>query len=141
MLAHDGLRSGPAELLERHVNILLLVQLPLMGVACALVFRSARLTWPEHMVLAAYTLAVRAVVLALLAALAYPAGLPAPSLGQVYAFWAAWYVYFGWAASQFYAGKRCVTWPLGALAAGLGHLAIVAVIMAASAVYDRVVAH
>ena len=54
----------PATVLQRHFNLVLLVQLPLLGVACALLFRDARLTLPEHMVLVAYTLGMRAVALA-----------------------------------------------------------------------------
>ena len=66
VLAHDGLSAGPTALLQRHFNLLLLVQLPILGAACALLFRGAALTLPEHMVLVAYTLGMRAVFLMLL---------------------------------------------------------------------------
>jgi hypothetical protein len=57
----------------------------------------------------------------------------------VYAFWAAWYVYFGWAASQFYAGSRMRSWIRGAVAAAIGHAAIIAALFAGSAAYESLV--
>src|SRR5206468_10406569 len=64
VLAQDGLPPGPTDLLQRHINVLLLVQLPLIGGACALLFPGAARTWAEHMVLGAYALSVRAIVVA-----------------------------------------------------------------------------
>ncbi|HEY2257402.1 MAG TPA: hypothetical protein VGI11_17345, partial [Variovorax sp.] len=55
----------------------------------------------------------------------------------VYAFWIAWYVYFGWAASQFYReGSRLGVWLRGAVAAAIEHAAIIAVLVAGSDVYE-----
>src|SRR5450432_1181192 len=139
ILSQDGLPSAPTNLLQRHFNLLLLVQLPLLGGACAALFRGARLTLPEHMVLAAYALSVRAVFLALVGPLGYLMSATAPGRGQVYAFWAAWYVYFGWAASQFYAGPRIQSWTRGAAAAAIAHGAIVAVLIAGSAAYETLI--
>jgi Protein of unknown function (DUF3667) len=140
ILSQDGLPSAPTDLLQRHFNLLLLVQLPLLGGACAVLFRGARLTLSEHMVLAAYALSVRAVFLALVAPLAYLMSTSGPRLGQVYAFWAAWYVYFGWAASQFYAGPRIQSWIRGAVAAAIAHVAIIAALVAGSAAYETLMA-
>lgn len=139
VLSNDGLPPGPTALLQRHFNLLLLVQLPLLGGACAALFRSAHLSWPEHMVLVAYALSVRAVFLAVLAPVASAFALR-PGLGSVYAFWAAWYVYFGWAASQFYVGPRPASWLRGVLAAALGQAAIFALLFAGSAAYEAIVA-
>jgi hypothetical protein len=139
-LSHDGLPSGPTDLLQRHFNLLLLVQLPLLGCVCAVLFRSARLTLPEHMVLIAYALSVRAVLLALVVPVAYLASAKTVSVEYFYAFWAAWYVYFGWTASQFYSGSRAGSWVRGAVAAAIGHAAISAALFAASAAYEAVAA-
>jgi hypothetical protein len=136
ILSHDGLPAAPTDLLQRHFNLLLLVQLPLLGAACAVVFRGAGLTLPEHMVLVAYALSVRAVFLALVGPVVYLTSSAAPGLGLVYAYWGAWYVYFGWAASQFYAGPRPRTWLRGAAAAALGHAVMIAVLSGASVVYE-----
>lgn len=140
VLSHDGLPAAPTELLQRHFNLLLLAQLPLMGAACALLFRNERLTLPEHMVLVAYTLSVRAAVLGFIAPLAFLASMNTPGVGAVYAFWAAWYAYFGWAASQFYTGPKTWTWLRGIVAAALSHGAIAALIATGSAVYQARVA-
>lgn len=136
VLSHDGLPPGPADVLQRHFNLLLLVQLPMLGVACAVLFRGARLTLPEHMVLVAYALSVRAVFLALVAPVAYLASTTAPKLGYVYAFWAAWYVYFGWAASQFYPVPRAWSWIRGAAAAAIEHAAVIAMMIAGTAAFE-----
>jgi hypothetical protein len=137
VLRHDGLPSTPTAILERHFNLLLLLQLPLLAGVCAAVFRGARLTLPEHMVLVAYALSVRAVLLALSVPVALLASASAPSVGLVYLFWVAWYVYFGWAASQFYrGGSRLGRWSRGAVAAAIGHAATIVVLLAASEAYE-----
>jgi hypothetical protein len=140
ILSQDGLPSAPTDMLQRHFNLLLLVQLPLLGGACAVLFRGAKLSLPEHMVLAAYALSVRAVFLALIGPLGYLISAGAPQLGEVYVFWAVWYVYFGWAASQFYARPRFDSWIRGAVAAAIAHVAIVAALVAGSAAYQTLIA-
>ncbi len=139
VLSQDGLPPAPTDFLQRHFNILLLVQLPLLGGACAFLFRGALLTLPEHMVLAAYALSVRTVFVGLSAPLALATS-TAPGPVVVYSFWAAWYIYFGWTASQFYDGPRFSSWLRGVLAAAIGHAAIIAALFAASAVYEATIA-
>jgi len=122
VLSQDGLAAGPAALLHRHFDLVLLMQLPLLGGVCALWFRAAGLTLPEHMVLVAYTLGVRALALALTVPLALLGNAStAPTLLQTSLFWGAWYLYFGWAASQFYPGARWRAGLRGTLAAATGH--------------------
>ena len=128
VLANDGLAHAPADLLQRHFNLLLLAQLPLLAACNALLFRSAQLTLPEHMVLVAYTLGVRAIVLAAVIAIAAAGTLTTPTPIQTASFWVIWYVYFGWAASQFYSGRRPAVWAKGIAAAVLGHMATLALL-------------
>jgi len=123
--------AAPASLLQ-YFNLVLLAQLPLLGIACALLFRGAGLTLPEHMVLVAYTLSVRAVVLIVMVPLAVLASASAPTFWQNAAFWGIWYVYFGWAASQFYAGARWRSWLKGMLVAAIGHASIVGILIGAT---------
>jgi hypothetical protein len=133
VLARDGLPAGPEGFLQRHFNFVLLAQLPLLGAICALLFRRARLNWCEHMVPVAYALGIRAVVIALGIPFSYATThWDGPSETSVLAFWAAWYVYFGWVASQFYAGNRFEVWLRGTAAAALAHAAIMAIIFAAA---------
>jgi hypothetical protein len=132
VLAHDGLATAPADLLQRHINLVLLAQLPLLGVSCTLVFRRAQLNLFEHMALVAYALIVRAAILALLVLIEYFTSAAAPKLGFVFAYWAIWYLYFGWAASQFYSGARLRTWIEGIASALLAHGATVVLLLAGS---------
>ena len=116
------------------------MQLPLLGVVCALLFRDAHLTLPEHMVLVAYTLGMRAVALTVIMPIALLSSTSAPTFWQNSAFWAAWYVYFGWAASQFYAGARWRSWLRGMIAAAIGHALIIGVLIVGSAAYEMMAA-
>src|SRR6185436_14980728 len=110
-------------------TLAVLVQLPLLGFTCALLFRDARLTLPEHMVLVAYTLGMRAVALTAIVPIALLSSTSAPTFWQNFAFWAAWYLYFGWSASQFYAGTRWRSWLRGMLVAAIGHALIIAILV------------
>jgi hypothetical protein len=124
--------STPAAVLQQHFNLVLLAQVPLLGGASALMFRSAGLTLPEHMVLVAYTLGVRAAALIVIAPLALLNSTSTPTFWQNAGFWAVWYVYFGWAASQFYDGVRWRSWLKGMLVAAVGHALIVGTLIAAT---------
>jgi len=135
-LTHDGLSSKAADLLVRHFNLLQLAQVPLLAFACTLLFRDARLFFAEHLVLPAYALSVRTVLVAL-SAIAAPLGSPAPAVWMVWAFWAAWYVYFGWAASQFYPGGRGRAWVRGIAAAALAHAATSGLLLGSSVALSR----
>lgn len=137
VLATEGVSAAPAALMHRHFNLVLLAQLPLLGAACALVFRAARLSLTEHMVLVAYTLSVRALLLIVTTPLVLVNDTPLPSLRQNLAFWAVWYVYFGWAASQFYAGPRWRNALRGMLVAAIGHALILALVLGVAALYER----
>lgn len=127
----------PADLLQRHFNLLQIVQLPLLGVVCAGVFRDARLSLPEHMVLVAYTLSVRGVALSITVPLALLFSSASPTLAETLGFWAAWYLYFGWAATQFYRGSRAALWLRGMVAAAIEHALIVGLMVGAGKIYAR----
>jgi hypothetical protein len=140
VLSQDGLSAAPAALLSRHFNLVLLLQLPLLGALCALWFRDAGLTLPEHMVLVAYTLGMRAVALAMTVPVALLNSSPAPTIVQTSLFWGAWYVYFGWAASQFYGGSRWRDGLRGVLAAATGHALTFGILAVGNAAYEAVIA-
>lgn len=136
MLAQDGFAEVASDLLQRYFNLLLLLQLPLLGGACTLLFRGAGLRLPEHMVLVAYTLGFRAIVLMTTVPIVLLANDRAAPTGlQVIGFWAAWYLYFAWAATQFYPGPALRTAPKALVAAALGHAAMVGVVHAGTWVW------
>jgi hypothetical protein len=120
-LAQEVATGDAAALLYRHFDLLQLAQLPLLGIAAALLFRADGRRLPEHMALVAYALAVRAAAVALLVLLALPLAIHTPDPAHIAGFWAAWYLYFGWCASQFYGGPRWASALRGVAVAALGH--------------------
>jgi hypothetical protein len=139
VLSQEVSSSSAATLLQQHFDLVLLAQLPLLGAVCSLVFRDAGLSLPEHMVLAAYTLGMRAVALTLVVPIALLSSTSTPTFWQNSMFWVAWYVYFGWAASQFYAGARWRSWARGMLVAAIGHALILGLLVGGNALYERTV--
>ena len=139
VMGSDGLGASAEDLLQRHFNFVILAQLPLLGVCGRLVFWQARLNLFEHMVLVGYALSIRVTLTTLSILLAYAAAVGSPPAGAALLHWIAWYLYFGWAASQFYPSFQAVTrpvaWLLGMAAAGLAHGAIMAIFFGADAVY------
>ncbi|KQW40403.1 hypothetical protein ASC76_02920 [Rhizobacter sp. Root404] len=125
VLAQDGLAAAPTDLLQRHFNLLQIAQVPLLGGCCALMFRSARLNLFEHMVLAAYALSVRGLLLLVVIPVAFASSSLVPSQMAVQLFWAAWFAYFGWAGAQFYRGRPWLTALKAAAAAALAYLSMI----------------
>jgi hypothetical protein len=100
-------QSHAADVLQRHINLVMLVQMPLLAGFCALLFRRERLNYAEHLVLSAYTSGFRQLYLALietpvLALLATNVTDPRLAIG----YYGIWFAYFAFAASQFYQGNR-----------------------------------
>ena len=100
-------KSHAADVLQRHINLVMLVQMPLLAAFCALLFRRERLNYAEHLVLSAYTFGFRQLYLALietpvLALLATNVADPRLAIG----YYGIWFAYFAFAASQFYGGNR-----------------------------------
>jgi hypothetical protein len=99
--------SQAADILQRHINLVILAQMPLLAAFCALLFRRERLNFAEHLVLSAYASGFRQLYLALVEtpvlALA-GANTADPRLTIVY--YGIWFGYFAFAASQFYRGHR-----------------------------------
>jgi hypothetical protein len=126
-------RHGHAgDVLQRHINLVILIQAPLLAAICAVFFRNGRHSFAEHLVLAAYASGFRALFIALvetplLAATVSDAANPWLVIG----FLAIWCAYFALAASQFYEGKR--TWSIvkAAATAILSQIITIALVMAA----------
>lgn len=99
--------EASGDLLQRHINLVILLQAPLLTAFCAAFFFRARRSFAEHLVLVAYTSGFRALFLALvetpLIALT-GANTADPWLASGY--FGLWFAYFTLAATQFYDGNR-----------------------------------
>jgi Protein of unknown function (DUF3667) len=132
VMALSGFRAftsdGPnavADFLQRHVNVVILFQVPLLAAFCAVLFRKDRLNFAEHLVLAAYASGMRSLFLVLVVVpYWYESRFShAPILPFYYAFLCIWFAYFGFSASQFYEGSRAAAWLKGVLASILAQAA------------------
>jgi hypothetical protein len=121
-------RAG--EILQRHVNLVILIQMPLLAAFCISLFRRARLHYAEHLVLAAYTSGFHALFLAvietpLLAISGADTAAPAIAAG----YFGVWVGYFAFAASQFYSGNRFWSFAKAIIVALLAQAATIAAVM------------
>ena len=104
--------------LNRHVNLIVFAEVPILSLLCLGLFRADRYTFAENTVLATYAFCFRVVFFVIIVLPCWYVFQPNPALIG-YGVEAIWSAYFGWAASQFYSGNRVVTWIKGALAAVL----------------------
>jgi hypothetical protein len=114
------------DFLQRHINFVMLLQMPLLAAFCALLFWRERLNYAEHLVLAAYASGFRQLYLALIETpliAVTEANTADPRLAIAY--YGVWFGYFAFAASQFYRGNRFWSACKGVAAAALAQLATV----------------
>ena len=127
-----------ANFLQQHLNLVILAQIPLLAGVCALLFRSSRLNYAEHLVLVAYASGFRVLFLGLVAVpVFYFAKLSpvSPTTAPVYL--GLWLIYFSVASVQFYRGK--VFWTVVRAVAGgvLAQLIAMTVIVSCIYVYAQ----
>jgi hypothetical protein len=97
--------NGPVKFLQQHVNLVILMQLPLLAATCALLFWNQRLHYAEHLILVAYTSGFRILLLALVALpMVLLAKVPFSGVGFMSTYLGFWLAYFAFAAAQFYRG-------------------------------------
>ena len=119
-----------SELVQRHLNLVILLQVPILAGVCGLLFRGDAANFAERMVLVAYASSLRALVSTIVLLAAWFA-LRAAGRSTTYValpFVAVWLVYFGVATAQFYGGDRRVAFFKGVAAAALSQ-ALVQVIL------------
>ena len=103
---------------ERHLNLIVLAQVPLLSLFFLVVFRRERLNYAEHIVLATYAFCLRALIFCvLILPLWYVERLSPTTVGYLSA--ALWCPYVGLATLEFYSGNRFASWLKGATAAAL----------------------
>lgn len=102
----DG-QTGILDFLRRHVNIIMLLQVPMLALVCWLLFWNERWYFAEHLVLVAYTSGFKILCLALIAlpvVMFTKVGMATPSFVGIYQ--GLCVLYFAFAATQFYRGGR-----------------------------------
>ena len=135
-ITSDAQLNALQNFINRHVNVVVFLQVPLLALLCSLLFRRDRFNLAEHTVLVAYTFCLRA-ILFIFFILPY-AYFFHPSTGFVgYLLWALWSVYFGVAAAQFYTGNRLASWFKGMVAAAFIYPATAVLINWLSWAYDQ----
>lgn len=130
--------TGPAGFLQRHINLVILIQMPILALWCSLFFWTDRLHYAEHLVLSAYSSGFRILVLGLIATpLMYFLHLNPADRVIVPAYYGLWLVYFSFAAVQFYRGKKLWIVARAALAAILGQAVTMLLILAFILLYGH----
>jgi hypothetical protein len=110
--------SGAAPFLQRHVNLVSLLQLPLLAGCAALLFIEQKLFFAEHLVLCAYAAGMRVLFLGVIETpFIWLTGLSTTHPVAVGIYLGAWFLYFAVAAAQFYRGNRAGVMARAVLAA------------------------
>jgi hypothetical protein len=110
-----------ADFLQRHVNLIMFVQVPVLAMFSRLLDTRGGFNFAEHLVLAAYTSGMRILFFTAVLLPAWYVFRPsvATEVNVYYAYLTIWPMYFGLAASRFFTGNRFYSWCKGALAAVL----------------------
>jgi len=130
----DNAENGVVLFAQTHPNVLLLAQVPILAAIARVLFWSAARRFAEYLVLAAYTIAMRAAFLTVVALPVWYVVRNEPTAGPplVAAYWIVWFAYFAFAAMQFHAAPgawgRARHWCGGFLvAAATQYISVVAI--------------
>lgn len=108
-----------ADFLQSHINLLMFADFPLLAVFSRLLYLRGRFNLAEHLVLAAYTSSMRVLFATLIVIPFWYVFRPSNPTAVALASLAIWALYFGFAASQFFPGRRALSWCRGFLTAVL----------------------
>jgi len=133
VFAVTGLRAVPtdsanmvADFIQSHINLVMFAEVPLLAGFSRLLYARAGFNFAEHLVLAAYTSSLRVLFATVIVIPAWYFFHPSVATG-VYlylGYLAVWSMYFGFAASQFFSGRRALSWFKGILTAILAWISI-----------------
>ena len=116
----DSVAASPlAQLLQRHINLLYLLQVPLIAWLSALMFRREGRNFAEHLVLAAYTSGMRAIaIVVLLVPLWLLLDRSQDARMTLFGgYFAIWVLYYAASCAQFFDGGRIAGFLKGATVA------------------------
>ncbi|HEV7607008.1 MAG TPA: DUF3667 domain-containing protein [Steroidobacteraceae bacterium] len=127
--------------LQRHVNLVILIQMPILALFCWGLFFRAHLHYAEHLILAAYTSGFRALFLGLVEVpLLMWSGATTANPRLVGIYYLLWASYFAFAAYQFYRGRLAWTIGKAVVVVVTTQIAVVAVITVFAYFFMRFVA-
>jgi len=144
VFAFTGLRIVPtdnanvvADFLQRHINLVMFAEVPLLAGFSRLLYPRAGFNFAEHLVLAAYTSGLRILFATVILIPAwYLLHLTNAMGAYLYlGFLTVWSIYFGFAASQFFPGRRALSWCKGVLTALLAWTSIQVLVTLAASVF------
>lgn len=136
-----GIPTNPVgTFLQKHINLVILAQLPLLSLFGMLLFRRDRLHFAEHLVLASYASGFRSIFFTtVVASIWMLTQWSQPITAAVYLL--LWVGYYGVASAQFYTGNRWWLWFKGVLVAVLAQAMITAIIWGAFFVWFKFFYH
>jgi hypothetical protein len=100
--------------LDRHINLLIFLNIPLLALFNRLLFRRTNTNYSENLVLAAFTSGERSIFFSLIIAPVWLMFHPTYYLFLAFYLF-CWSCYFGWACSQFYSGQKFILFLKGFL--------------------------
>ncbi len=134
-------KHGKADdLLQRHVNLVILMQVPLLAAFCAVLFRKDRRSFADHLVLASYTSGFHALFLALVETPLIALTDVSTTNPWLVVGFGVWIAYFAFAASQFYRGHRLWSASRAIAVAVLAQATTIAIVMGVLFVLTRLTA-
>jgi hypothetical protein len=126
-----------ADFLQSHINLLMFADFPLLAVFSRLLDVRGRFYLAAHLVRAAYTSSMRVLFATLILIPFWYFFRPSNPAAVALASLAIWALYFGFAASQFFPGRRALSWCRGFLTAVLASALMQGLIMLVASLFLR----
>jgi hypothetical protein len=131
-----------ANFLQSHINVAMFAEVPLLAAFSRLLDARSCFNIAEHLVLAAYTSSMRVLFVTLIVIPAWFVFRPVNAMASflLFASLSIWPLYFGFATSQFFPGRRVLSWSKGILAAILAWVSAQGIAVLAASLFFRSVA-
>ncbi len=120
--------------LDKHINLLIFMNIPLLALFNRLLFRRANTNYSENLILAAFTSGERSIFFSLIVAPVWLVFHP-PYYPFLAFYLLCWSCYYGWACSQFYKGRKLGLFLKGVLVTILTQIVTILLITASFFIY------
>jgi Protein of unknown function (DUF3667) len=125
-----------APFLNRHINLLIFLNIPLLALFNRLLFRRHNTNYSENLVLAAFASGERSIFFSLFIAPVWVIFHP-PFYPLLIFYLLCWSCYYGWASSQFYSGKKVFSFLKGVLSTLLTQVVTTILVSGAYIIYFK----